>query len=66
MFTNGTVIVLVWVDDCIFYSKDTKDIVNMISNLKDKFIVGKMWRDLSDSKLIEIKKRGSFPLHKQV
>ena len=39
LFTNVTVIVLFWVDDCIFYSKDTKYIDDMIYNLKDIFLL---------------------------
>ena len=41
LFTNGTVIVLFWVDDCIFYAKDSTCIDKIIDSLKDGFLLEK-------------------------
>ena len=41
MLTNGETIVLFWVDDCIFYSKKSSTIDNIISSLDDEFILEK-------------------------
>ena len=40
-FNNGEVIILFWVDDCIFYSKDMKKIQKTIKSLKDEFLLEK-------------------------
>ena len=39
LFTNGDIIVLFGVDDCIVYAKESKTIDNMISSLKDEFLL---------------------------
>ena len=39
LFTNRDMIVLFWVDNCIFYTKDTKTIDKVILSLKDGFIL---------------------------
>ena len=41
LFANGEVRVLFWVDDCIFYSNNSKAIDNVIDNLKDEFLLEK-------------------------
>ena len=37
LFTNGKVIVLFWVDDCIIYAKNNDAINGLISSLKDEY-----------------------------
>ena len=39
LFTNGSVMILFWVDDCIFYTNDKKMIDEVIDNLKDRFLL---------------------------
>ena len=39
IFTNGTVVTLFWVDDCIFYSKRIDQIDRLILDLKDEFLL---------------------------
>ena len=39
LFTNGEIMVLFWVDDCIFYAKDDASINAIISSLKDEFLL---------------------------
>ena len=39
--TNGTITVLFWVDDAIFYSKSDTPIQNLILDLKDEFLLKK-------------------------
>ena len=39
VFTGGEIMVLFWVDDCIFYAKDTSLVNTIISNLKDDFLL---------------------------
>ena len=38
LFTNGNIMVLFWVDGCMFYAKDFTSIEMFISNLIDIFI----------------------------
>ena len=38
MFTNGTIMVILWVGDCIFYAKEDKEIDAVTTYLKDKFL----------------------------
>ena len=52
LFTNGTVVVLFWVDNCTFYSKESKDIDDMVSNLKDGFLLE---REEDVAEFLEIK-----------
>ena len=39
LFTNGEIMVLFWVDDCIFYAKDDSSINAIISSLKDEYLL---------------------------
>ena len=39
LFTNGTVMILFWVDDAIFYAKSKKIIDDVILSLKDIFLL---------------------------
>ena len=39
LFTNGKIMVLFWVDDCIFYSADDESINATISSLKEEFLL---------------------------
>ena len=39
VFTGGEIMVLFWVDDCIFYAKDTSLVNTIISNLKDESLL---------------------------
>ena len=39
LFTNGEIMVLFWVDDCIFYAKESSSIDAMITSLKDEFLL---------------------------
>ena len=39
LFTNGNVMVLFWVNDCIFYANDTPLIDEVISSLKDDLFI---------------------------
>ena len=41
LFTNGNIMVLFWVDDCIFYSKNDTSIDILINNLKEEFLFEK-------------------------
>ena len=41
LFTNGTVMILFWVDDAIFYVKSKKIIDDVILSLKDNFLLEK-------------------------
>ena len=41
LFMDGNVIVLFWVDDCIFYSKNKRPIDALILDLKDIFLLEK-------------------------
>ena len=41
LFNNGEVIVLFWVDDCIFYSKEMGKIQQIIDSLKNEFLLEK-------------------------
>ena len=41
LFTNVNIMVLFWVDDCIFYSKDATSIDKLIDNLKEDFLLEK-------------------------
>ena len=41
LFTNGTVIIFFWVDDCILYSKDAGAIDKVINSLKDGHLLEK-------------------------
>ena len=41
LFTNGTVIIFFWVDDCILYSKEPKAIDKVINSLKDGYLLEK-------------------------
>ena len=38
LFTNGEVVVILWVDDCMLYAKDTIVINVVIDSLKDEFL----------------------------
>ena len=39
LFTNGEIMVLFWVEDCIFYAKDNVSINAIISSLKDECLL---------------------------
>ena len=39
LFTNGEIMVLFWVDDCIFYAKDDSSINAIIYSLKDEYLL---------------------------
>ena len=39
LFNNGEVIILFWVDDCIFYSKSKDKIDRIVESLKDEFLL---------------------------
>lgn len=39
LFNNGEVLVLLWVDDCIFYSRSKVKIGKIIESLKDEFLL---------------------------
>ena len=41
LLTNGTIIILSWVDDAIFYSKSNISIQNLILNLKNELLLEK-------------------------
>ena len=41
LFMNGDIMVLFWVDDCIFYSNTNSAIDKLIDNLKDEFLLEK-------------------------
>lgn len=39
LFTNGNIMVLFGVDDCIFYSKDSTSIDKLLDDLKEEFLL---------------------------
>ena len=41
LFTSGDIMVLFWVDDCIFYSDTDKAIDKLIGDMKDEFLLEK-------------------------
>ena len=55
LFTDGNVIVLFWVDDCIFYSKNKRPIDDLILDLKMKscWRRNRIWPVFWDSRLID-------------
>ena len=39
LFTNDSIMILFWVDNCIFYAKDDSQINQIIDSLKDSFLL---------------------------